>query len=52
VVNTATQRNITQDTTLNFVIPNLPQLQQQAVSQQVQSGLQTAVSAALRAAAH
>jgi hypothetical protein len=52
VVNTAQQRTITQDTTLNFVIPNLPQLQQQAVSQQVQSGLQAAVGAALRAAAH
>jgi hypothetical protein len=52
VVNNAQDRTITQNTALNFVIPNLSQLQQSTAAQQIQSGLEQAVGNALRAAVH
>jgi hypothetical protein len=52
VVNNAQDRTIVQDTALNFVIPNLSQLQQSMALQQVQSGLEEAIGSALRASSH
>jgi hypothetical protein len=52
VVNTAQGRNITQDTSLNFVIPNLPQLQQGVALDQLKASLDQAIGAGLIAASH
>jgi hypothetical protein len=52
VVNTAQGRNITQDTSLNFVIPNLTLLQQGMAMDQLKASLDQAVGAGLIAASH
>ena len=52
VVNTAQGRNISQDTALNFVIPNLTLLQQGMAMDRLKASLEQAVGLSLIAASH